>query len=112
MASTRVSPLRQLRGLPARATGLTLAGTLALALALGSTAAAKSTTVHCGNELPYMDITATGLTCAQAKSLVKSASLTVTYTCTFGNGNPRLVSCHHGSKKVSYKIKTGGGQGY
>ena len=95
-----------------RAAVLTALLALVLAVSAGSAASAKSTTLHCGNESPYLDITATGLTCAQAKQLVKSTGTLVTqYTCTFGNGDPRLVSCHRGSKKVTYKIKTGGGQG-
>ncbi len=94
-----------------RVTALAGVGALTLALALVPAAGAKTSTVHCGTSGAYMDITATGLTCSQAKALVKSGTLTVQYRCTFGNGDPRLVSCHKGSKKVSYKIKTGGGQG-
>ncbi len=101
-----------LRPTPSRVACLTGVGAISLALALVPAAGAKTASVKCGNEGTYMDITATGLTCAQAKALVKNPSLTIEYTCTFGNGDPRLVSCHHGSKKVSYKIKTGGGQGY
>ena len=99
------------RPTPSRVTALAGAGALALALALAPAATAKTSTVKCGNSGVYMDITATGLTCSQAKALVKSGSLTVQYKCTFGSGDPRLVSCHKGAKKVSYKIKTGGGQG-
>lgn len=94
-----------------RATALAGAAAVCLALALVPAAGAKPATVKCGNTGVYLDITATGLTCSQARVLVRSPSLTVEFKCTFGNGNPRLVSCHRGSKKVSYKIKTGGGQG-
>ncbi len=101
-----------IRPTPSRVACLAGVGALSLALALVPAAGAKTASVKCGTDGIYMDITATGLTCAQAKALVKSSTLTVKYTCTFGNGDPRLVSCHHGSKKVSYKIKTGGGQGH
>jgi hypothetical protein len=81
---------------------------LGAVMALAPVSTAGPITHRCGNVGTYHDLTATGLTCAQARTLLSDPSWTFHWSCTFAQpGHPEV--CHHGDETITWVNDLRGG---
>ena len=75
------------------------AATGALLLMIGPAAGADAKTLSCGNDGIYLNIRATGLTCAQARAtLVRRPSFSLQWHCVYN----KTDVCRLGRKTITY----------
>jgi hypothetical protein len=75
----------------------------ALSLAVAPAITAKPVTHQCGNDGVYDHLTATGLSCGQARTVLKNPSWTFHWSCTFAKpGQPEV--CHHGAETITWLV--------